>query len=66
MKSGTAFPGVRQAREEAIKTAGELLRGDSDEFWQGPDWTMRVTNEVGLPVFTIRILMDYHSFSAEC
>jgi hypothetical protein len=64
-ESGTAFPGVTQAREEAIKTASELLRGDGHEFWNGPDWTMRVTDEVGLPVFTIRILKDDHSIRAE-
>jgi hypothetical protein len=58
MSPGTAFPDVKHAREEAIKTASELLRGDGHEFWNGPDWTMRVTDEVGLPVFTIRIVMD--------
>jgi hypothetical protein len=65
-ESGTAFPGVKQAREEAIKTASELLRGDGDEVWSGPDWSMRVTNEVGLPVFTIRIMMDDHGVRPEC
>ena len=65
-KFGTTLPGVKQAREEAIQTASELLRGNGDEFWNGPDWTMRVTDQMGLPVFTIRILMDDHGPSTEC
>jgi hypothetical protein len=52
--------GVKEAREEATRAASELLRGDGDEFWNGPDWTMRVTDEAGIPVFTTRILMDDH------
>jgi Domain of unknown function (DUF6894) len=64
--SGTDLPDAIHAREEAIKTASELLRGDGDDFWNSPDWTMRVTDERGLPVFTIRILMDDHDVIAEC
>ena len=64
--SGPVLPDVKHAREEAIKTASELLRGDGDDFWNSSDWTMRVTDEMGLPVFTIRILMDDHEVTAEC
>ncbi len=64
-ESGTVFPGVKEAREEAVKTAGELLRGDGRDFWEGPDWTMRVTDATGVPVFTIKILMDDHNGSED-
>ena len=60
-ESGTVLPGVKEAREEAVKTAGELLRGDGRDFWEGPDWTMQVTDATGVPVFTIKILMDDHN-----
>jgi hypothetical protein len=62
---GTVFPGVKEAREEAVKTAGELLRGDGRDFWEGPDWTMRVTDATGVPVFTIKISMDDHNGSED-
>ena len=33
-ESGMVLPGVKEAREEAVKTAGELLRGDGRDFWE--------------------------------
>jgi Domain of unknown function (DUF6894) len=38
-ESGINFAGVKEAREEATRTASDLLRGD--ELWSAPDWTMR-------------------------
>jgi hypothetical protein len=37
-QSGMVLAGAKEAREEAIKTASELLPGDGQEFWDGPDW----------------------------
>jgi|KBSMisStandDraft_5_1062788.scaffolds.fasta_scaffold859435_2 Domain of unknown function (DUF6894) len=60
-ESGMSFPGVQEARKEAIRTASDLLRGDGEDFWSGnPDWTMSVMDEAGRPVFTIRIVTDDH------
>jgi hypothetical protein len=57
--------GVKEARDEAIRTASELLRGDREDVWSGPDWSIRVTDETRRPVFTIKILMDHHGIRAE-
>jgi hypothetical protein len=62
--SGMVLPGIKDAREEAVRTASELLRGDGDDVWNAPDWSMQVTTEAGQPVFTIRILMDDHGITA--
>jgi Domain of unknown function (DUF6894) len=58
--NGMMFPGVSEARQEAMRTASDLLRGDGEDIWNSPDWTMCVTTEAGSPVFTIRIVMDDH------
>jgi len=40
---GTMLPGLREVREEAIRTAGAILRDEGDEFWNGTEWHMNVT-----------------------
>lgn len=58
--SGMILNGVPEARQEAMRTASDLLRGDGEDVWISRDWTMCVTNVSGSPVFTIRIVMDDH------
>ena len=60
--SGMIFPGVPEARQEAMRTASDLLRGDGG-VWSTPDWTMCVMDEADSPVFTIRIVMEDHGLS---
>jgi hypothetical protein len=50
--TGMIFAGAKEARYEAIQTASQVLRGDRVDFWNSPEWTMRVTDEAGNPVFT--------------
>jgi hypothetical protein len=59
-ETGMLFPSAVEARQEAIETAGELLRGDGAELWTGSEWMLRVIDEIGTPVFTIKIIMDEH------
>jgi hypothetical protein len=48
---------VREAREEALLTASELLGGNGP-FWNIPAWTVRVTDEAGKDVFAVKVTMD--------
>jgi uncharacterized protein DUF6894 len=47
---GTVLPSLGQARAEAIRTAGAILRDEGDEFWNGTEWRMNVTDAGGQPV----------------
>lgn len=51
---GSDLSGLDHARQEAVRTAGELLRdGGHADFWSGEEWQMVVTDERGLEVFTL-------------
>ena len=52
--AGMDLNSLRQAREEALSTASELLGGDGP-FWSVPAWTVRVTDDVGKNVFTVKV-----------
>lgn len=55
---GTVFPSLREARIEAIRTAGAILRDEGDRFWNGTDWQMNVTDVSGRPVLKLRFSAD--------
>ena len=57
-REGTVLAGFDEARAEAIKTAGEMLRDAGRRFWDGAEWRMWVTDEAGATVCKLR-------FSAE-
>jgi hypothetical protein len=56
-EAGMVLRSVREAREEALLTASELLGGDGP-FWNIAAWTVRVTDEAGKDVFTVKVTMD--------
>lgn len=47
--AGMDLNSLRQAREEALLTATELLGGDG-LFWNVPAWAVRVTDDAGKDV----------------
>ena len=53
-REGTELPGPDEARQEAIIFAGEMLRDPDGAFWDGGDWSMRVVDEAGATVCTLR------------
>jgi hypothetical protein len=55
---GTVFPGLGEARDEAIRTAGAILRDEGDQFWNGTEWQMNVTDAAGQSVFKLRFSAD--------
>ena len=48
--------GLREAREEALLTASELLGGDGS-FWNITAWAVRVTDDAGPAGFTVKVTM---------
>jgi hypothetical protein len=57
-EAGMVLRSVREAREEALLTASELLGGNGP-FWNIPAWTVRVTDDAGKDVFTVKVTMDF-------
>jgi hypothetical protein len=47
-----------QARQQAITTAGELLRDKGKGFWGGEEWTMKVVDEAGDTVFSLKFTAE--------
>ena len=48
---------LKEAREEALLTASELLGGDGP-FWSLAAWSVRVTDETGKDVFRVKVAME--------
>jgi hypothetical protein len=55
---GTVLPSVAEARDQAIRSAGEMIRSDGETVWNGSDWRMDVTDEAGDRLFTLRFSAD--------
>jgi hypothetical protein len=55
---GTECADLDEARAQAVKASGEMLRDLASEFWNGEHWRMWVTDESGATVCALR-------FSAE-
>lgn len=51
---GSELPDLDAVRNEALRTAGELLRGECRDLWSGSDWKLVVTDEGGQEVLTLR------------
>ncbi len=52
--AGMDLSSLKEAREEALLTASELLGGDGP-FWRVPTWAVRVTDDAGNDVFTVKV-----------
>ena len=50
---GSEFPSLDEARTQAIKFTGELLRHHSDIIWEGHDLKVEVSNGDRVPLFTV-------------
>lgn len=57
---GTSLAGPDEARAQALRTAGEILREEGMTFWRGAEWRMEVTDEARRRVFTLRFSADEH------
>lgn len=52
-RDGIALPDLQAARRQALQLAGELLRDQGENFWNGEDWKVEVTDAANLVLFTI-------------
>jgi hypothetical protein len=62
-REGTELATVDEARTEAIRTAGEILRhqGAKDSnVWSGNPWHMTVADEAGDTVFSLHFSANTH------
>jgi hypothetical protein len=50
---GTELADLHTARVEAVKLAGGLLLDNPEEFWEGTDWQVEVTDHSGLILFRL-------------
>ena len=64
-RDGTELSGLREARAEAIRTAGTILRDEGDEFWNGTEWHMNVTDAAGQSVLKLRFSADAQGTAPE-
>jgi hypothetical protein len=55
---GTELSGLKEARIEAIRLAGAILRDEGDTFWNGEEWHMNVTDASRQSVLKLRFSAD--------
>jgi hypothetical protein len=51
--TGLEFATAQEARHEAIRSAGKLLRDAAEPFWGARPYSVTVTNEAGLVMWEI-------------
>jgi hypothetical protein len=57
---GTVLLGEAHAREQAIITAAEMLRSEAATLQSNEVWEMKVTDEAGHCMLTLRFSADDH------
>jgi hypothetical protein len=50
---GVELPGLIEAREQAASLAGAVLHECAGQFWDGQPWSVRVTDDKNLTLFTL-------------
>jgi hypothetical protein len=53
---GKELETLGDARREAVRCSGALLARAGDSFWEGEEWTMRVTDGDDLTLFTLMFI----------
>ena len=53
---GSELPSLEAARVEAVRAAGEQLKWHAETFWNEGEWSLEVTDETGLTLFTLYFL----------
>jgi hypothetical protein len=53
---GMELASLAEAKCEAVRYAGSLICDHAGEFWNSGDWTMTVTNEAGVSLFSLALV----------
>lgn len=53
---GTVLDGIDDVKAEAVRFAGDLLSHNGAKFWNGEEWSMRVTDAVDQTLFTFKFV----------
>jgi hypothetical protein len=53
---GTELESLEVAKCEAVKLAGRTICEAAGEFWDRSEWSMTVTDEDGLTLFTLHVV----------
>jgi hypothetical protein len=59
-EDGLELTGMKEARVEAVRAAAEILRHQGEQFCDGNEWKMEVTDESKRILFTVRFSGDDH------
>ena len=62
-REGTELTGLDEARTEAVRMAGEMLRYSAENVWTGCPWQMTVADADGKTLFTLRFSAHEHAHS---
>jgi hypothetical protein len=52
-EDGTELPDLASARNEAVRLAGASLKDHAQAFWNEEQWSIDVTDEDGLMLFSL-------------
>jgi hypothetical protein len=52
---GTEIDGAVEARRQAIKTCGEMMRDAPEGFWGSRPWSVTVTDADGLVLWEVQV-----------
>jgi hypothetical protein len=52
---GMELRGLAEAKCEAVRYAGKLICDAANQFWDAGDFSLTVTDEKGLVLFTLRL-----------
>lgn len=58
-REGTDLKGLKEAKIEAVRLAGSLMRDDPELFITSEEWAIKVTDTTGLHLFS------YNFFTTE-
>ncbi len=58
-EEGTELSGPDEARIQAVRTSGEMLRDRHRRFWGSPYWQMHVTDVTGATVCLLRFTVEW-------
>lgn len=54
-EEGLDLSSPKEARNQAVIAAGEMLKDLDGEFWNSQEWTMKVTDPTGSTVCTLKV-----------